>query len=151
MPATSRSPCELYPAGGRWVSGIPGFGVGGAKQKQTNDAADNARTAEKRHRTTGGEQRGNARVFGEKRGGRVCEIGVFGRGRGSQGSSCVKQGAINLGSRDDLRCLLRPVRDCIDRLLDPSPLEAEPDILEAVVADVLCDFCVRVLRLSRIW
>lgn len=47
--------------------------------------------------------------------------------------------------------MLRPVRDCIDRLLDPSALEAEPDILEAAVANVLCEFCVRVLRLSRIW
>lgn len=43
----------------------------------------------------------------------------------------------NLHSREDLRCLLRPVRDCIDRLLDPSPLEAEPVILEAVVANAL--------------
>lgn len=67
MPATSRSPCELYPAGGRWVSGIPGFGVGGAKQKQTNEAADNARTAEKRAGQQG-KQKGNAKVFREKRG-----------------------------------------------------------------------------------
>lgn len=43
------------------------------------------------------------------------------------------------------RCLLRPVRDCIDRLLDPSALEAEPDILEAAVANVLCEvLCARV-------
>lgn len=80
MPATSRSPCELYPAGGRWVSGIPGFGVGGAKQKQTNEAADNARTAERRHKTTGGKQRGNEMIL-ERNGGRVCEIGVFGKGK----------------------------------------------------------------------
>lgn len=76
MPATSRSPCELYPAGGRWVSGIPGFGVGGAKQKQTNDVADNARTAERRARQRG-EQRGNAKVFREKRGYRVRDWGLW--------------------------------------------------------------------------
>lgn len=65
-------------------------------------------------------------------------------GKDRQGS-CVKQGAINLHSREDLRCLLRPVRDCIDRLLDPSALEAEPDILEAAVANVLCEvLCARV-------
>lgn len=33
--------------------------------------------------------------------------------------------------------MLRPVRDCIGKLLEPSTLDAEPDILAAVVASVL--------------
>lgn len=37
----------------------------------------------------------------------------------------------------NLRCLLRPVRDCIGKLFEPSTLDAEPDMLAAVVASVL--------------
>jgi hypothetical protein len=33
--------------------------------------------------------------------------------------------------------LLRPVRDSIGKLLEPSTLDAEPDMLAAVVASVL--------------
>lgn len=109
--------------------GSRAFGVGEAKQKQTSKEAAEKATAAGR-RTEQWETRKEMWEVKQDE----AEEHDFGYG---DGESIWDATSCTLHSRDDLRCLLRPVRDCIDRLLDPSPLEAEPDIAAAVVASVL--------------